>query len=505
MTLSKFIKIGSIIGIILAILASFWWVLHGDLYFSSDIARDFLLFGEIQQKGFILIGPKSSVAGLFHGPLWLYINYPAYILGGGNPLVLGYFWIFLIILFVGSCYYVGRELFNKETGWLFALMTATYMFFHVSQFFNPVGAMMIIPFCFYLIVRYLETYKLKFLIPYIILLGFMVQFQLAIGIPFYILSVALLIYKLIKTKQRWHLAALLLIAFPLLNFLIFDLRHDFLLTNGVLRYLSPESGDSVKYNYLYMLFDRTKLAIINVELLRSDPYYRNAVLGLIFIFFLLTQIRNNKYRQTYFLFIYFYLGYFVTTLINKGPILYFYFYPLFPLTYLIFSSFITNKYKYIFLFIFICVYLLNLFQVLTDISYSKNYTGRDETSWKFLHTMSEKVFDAPEKEFGYFVYTPDVIGYAPKYALTYQQKLEKEKVGAYFTKKSTTYIIVAPAAANNPFLSYTWWRENRLMITSSPSATFTFPNGYSIEKYNLSDSEVNTPHHPGIDPGLGFR
>ncbi len=504
MTLSKFIKLGSIFGIIFAVLASFWWVYVGDLHFTSDIARDFLLFNEIQQKGIILIGPKSSVAGLFHGPLWLYINYPAYLIGNGNPIVVGYFWVILSTLFVASCWYVGKELFNQETGWLFALMTATYMFFHVNTFFNPIGAMMIIPFCFYLIVKYLQTHKLKFLIPYIILLGFMIQFNLAIGIPFYILSALLLIFKLFKTKYRWHIAALLLIAFPLINFLIFDLRHQFLLTTGVLRYLSPTSGDSVKYNYLYMLFDRAKLAIINVEILRVDPFYRNAITGIFFILFLISQIKNKIHRSTYFLFLYFYLGYFVVSLINKGPILYFYFFPLFPLVFLIFSSFITGRHKYLFLFVFICIYLMNVSSIISEIKNYKTFTGRDITSWKFLNNMSSKVFNS-EKDFGYFIYTPDVVGYGPKYAFAYQTKLNKDKNISYFQKKTVTFVAAEPPPPNNPYMTYNWWKINRLKLEATPSAVITYPNGYIVEKYELKDKDVQTPFDPGIDPGLGFR
>src|SRR5688572_10815215 len=80
--------------ILLNILLSSWYVLHNDLVFNSDIARDFLLFEEISQKKIVLIGPRASgIPGLFHGPLWLYVNYPAYIIGQGNPVVVGWWWV----------------------------------------------------------------------------------------------------------------------------------------------------------------------------------------------------------------------------------------------------------------------------------------------------------------------------------------------------------------------------------------------------------------------------
>lgn len=504
--MSTLIKKISIIGIFISFLSYFWYVLNGEILFSSDIARDFLLFDEITQKHLVLIGPKSSVMGLFHGPSWLYLNYPAYFLGNGNPIALGLFWILLTFLFVYSCYFVGKKLFDENAGFLFALMTSVYMFFHVNQYFNPVGVMMLIPINFYLFIKYFEKFKLKYLITYVLISGFIIQFELAIGIPFFILSTIYLILKLIKSKHKKHIFALFLIVIPLLNYVVFDLRHEFLLTNSLVRYLSPESGDSVKYNYAYMLYDRGKLMLTNVEILRADPLYRNALMGLMFLVFLSLQLKHKKYRNTYFLFLYFYIGFFLLTLINKGPILYFYFFPLFPFVFLIFSSFITSKYSKIFLTIFFIVYLLNMITIFKDINdYSKNSLGKSEVSWKFLSTMSGNLYKGQEKTFGYFIYTPDIIAYGPKYALFYKEKLHKDKQAFYFEKKPVTYIVIAPPAKNNPYLSYEWWKTQRLNIKEKPVLTINFANGYKIEKYELNEKEVNEPFDHGIDPGLSFR
>jgi len=495
----------SFIGIFFSTLFSFWFAIHNDLNFTSDIARDFLLFNEIYVKKIVLIGPKSSVAGLFHGPAWLYLNFPAYLIGNGNPVTIEYFWIILTVLFVYSCYYVGKKLFDANTGYLFAMTTSLYMFFHINEFFNPLGAMLLIPINFYLFVRYTEKHQLKFLIPYILILGIIIQFELAIGIPLFILSAIYLLISLIKTKERLHIFCLFLVIIPLSNFIIFDLRHQFILTHALLRYLSPQSGDSIKYNYLYMLFDRLKLMTINVEILRSDPFYRNAVTGLITIIFLVIQFLDNKYKKIYLLLLYFYVGFFVLSLINKGPILYFYFFPLFPIIFLIFSSFVTSKYKYVFLIIFFVVYIMNFSTAISDMQTSKTTIGISQQSWKFLNNMASQVYKGKEKEFGYFVYTPDVIAYAPKYALSYEQRFYKNKVAFYFQKKPVTYIIVAPPAASDPYFSYNWWKTQRLKININPVSTLTFPNGYKIEKYNLNPNQIAVPFDPGIDPGLTFR
>ena len=499
----KYILSAVLIGISLFFCS--WYVLNGDVDFGSDIARDFLLFREIDAKQFILIGPKSSVEGLFHGPLWLYLNYPAYLLGGGNPVIVGWFWVSLIGEFLIPFFYIAKKLFNEASAILFVLMTVLYMSFHANSFTNPVGTMFLIPINFYIFIRYLQTLKFKYLILYIFILGLLIQFEMAIGIPFTILSFIYLFAKTYKEKKLKHMFSFLVILIPLSTFIFFDLRHDFIMFKALLRYISPESGNSIKYSPINLLIDRFSLMTTQVEFLRFNPNFRNLIVGAIFIFFLGLGLKDKKYKQIYFTFLYFYAGFFILTFINRGPILYFYFYPLFPLVFLIFSSFVTSRYKNLFLILFFVIYLLNFQNALNDINSSKNTISKIENSWKFLKNLSDKTFSGDEKELGYFIYTPDIIGYGPKYAFLYNQKNYKDKNISYFQKKNTTYIIVATPAKNNPYLSYTWWKENKVKITKKPQSSVTLENGWVIEKYELTDEEVKVPHDSGIDPGLGFR
>lgn len=502
---NKYLKVLFFILILLSLFFASWYVVNGDLTFSSDIARDFLLFGEITEKKFVLIGPKSSVMGLFHGPLWLYLNYPAYLIGNGNPLAVGTWWIILDAVFLVSVFFIAKKLFNQTTAYFATLLIALYTSFHTATFFNPIGAMFTIPLFFFTFIRYLQTQKARYLIAHVITLGVIIQFEMAIGIPFTILSFLYLFIKIIKSQNKRHLLLFFVILIPLSSFILFDLRHEFLLTNSVLRYISPQSGDSTKYNFLYMFSDRLKLMISQTEFVRPDPNFRNFLVTLVFIFFLAIQIKNNKYRQIYLTFLYFFIGFFILTFINKGPILYFYLIPQFPLVFMMFASFITSQYKKLFIAIFAVVYLLNLQTAFSDAKSSQNFRGVSESSWKFLNQMSQKVFAGEEKEFGYFVYTPDIIGYSPKYALFYQQKVSRDKKANYLTKNKVTYIVVAPPAIDNPYLSYKWWKEERIKITKDPKVVYTFPNGYKIEKYILTDEEVKVPFDKGVDPGLGFR
>ena len=350
--MSKLFKALFWFGIASSFFFASWFVLNKDLNMTSDIARDFLLYGEIAAKKFVLIGPKSSVAGLFHGPLWLYLNFPAYFIGNGNPLVVGWWWVIMSFLVLIPYYFIAKELFGKSAAYLFIIFVAFFFSFHTMGLFNPDGVMFCLPIFFYFFIKYLNTWNIKFLIAHIFMAGILIQFELAIGIPLFILSAGFLFFRILFSNHKRHLLGLLTILIPLSTYIAFDLRHQFLLFHGVLRYLSPSSGDSVKYSYAFMLYDRARLLLSQVEFVRPDPNFQNLIIGLIFVLFMLLQIKDNQYRKIYFSFLYFYVGFYALTLINKGPILYFYMYPFFPLVFLSFHSFINSRIRYLFLVVF---------------------------------------------------------------------------------------------------------------------------------------------------------
>src|SRR6266567_938188 len=101
-------------------------VRNGDIGFNTDLARDFLLLQNIQDTHKLtLLGPRSGgIPGVFHGPLWAYINLPAYLIGHGDPVAVGWFWIGLIAVLIGITYFVGKKLVNNTVGLVAAVLVA---------------------------------------------------------------------------------------------------------------------------------------------------------------------------------------------------------------------------------------------------------------------------------------------------------------------------------------------------------------------------------------------
>ena len=200
--IKKIIKTIFFILIISNIILASRWVFDGNIFFHTDIARDFLLMEDIvDNNNLTLIGPRSgAIPGLFHGPLWLYSNIPAFVLGQGDPVVVGWFWVFFYTLSVYIAYLIGNKMFGETEGLLSALLLSVVTVLQVRSLFNPYGALLLFPLFFYVLTVYLRKKDIKILLLSLFLVGLIIQFQMAFGVPILILSFFYLLYFFFKNK-----------------------------------------------------------------------------------------------------------------------------------------------------------------------------------------------------------------------------------------------------------------------------------------------------------------
>lgn len=482
---------------------SSWYVIHGDIFFTADIARDFHLLQELDEKKIVLIGPRSS-GELYHGPLWTYLNYPAYLFGKGDPVVVGWFWVVFALAATLLNYILARRMFSRNVAYLYALMVALYFSFHTRGMSHPHAAMALIPLTFACFVWYAITRKIKFLASLVVLCGILIQFELAPGIPLTMLSVGATAFLIWRKREYNHFLVFLLLPLTLGNFILFDIRHNHLLLQKLFGFITPYQGGEL-FDYSMFIKNRLWLLFSSVELLRRDPGGRNLILFLVMLVGIAVQLRDHKHVIFYRSFLYFYVGFFVLSFIDKGPILYYHLYPLFLWVFLVFCSLYTSRYKKAFLVLFIVLFVMNLDSSIGDARDAAGYIGVHKYSWKFLSGVAQKVFDGPEKAFGYFVYSPDVLGYEPKYAMFYEATRHPQKKASSFQKLSVTYLVAAPHPPADPFMKDEWWRTNQVNIRREPDEVVKFENGYKIEKYFLTAAEQRVTFDPAIDPGLHFR
>ncbi len=478
-----------------------WSVIHGDINFISDVARDMYLFEEILQKKLILIGPRASVGGLFHGPLWSYITLPGFIIGGGNPVSVGWYWIGIIAATLVVWYQVMKRLFGTASAMLGVLFTSLYFVFHSNSLFNPDGAMFLIPVFYFMVVRYRETIRLSFLVWALVILGAIIQFQMAIGVPFLLLLLPYVLFVALRGKKPVHLLAFLIIPILLSNFIFFDLRHEHILIKNAFRHLATHDSASTLSS---LFWDRITYLYSRIEFLRYGPPNGQIYSMFLFAVFLVVQLVGNIHRNKYVVFLYFFLGYFALSLLNRYNLLTHYVSPLIPFLFLIFTSFVTSRYRKTFYVLFAIMYGLNIIGAYNYIQSLNRFIGYDQYSWKALYEATSTLVTHEDGEFGYFVYAPDIVGYGPRYAMQYANRIYGNR-GHAFKKLPVTYLFIEPAARNNSFTSKDKWKRDQIHITSIPTFEKSFYNGYAFERHILTEDEQKQPFDPGVNPGLHYR
>ena len=494
----------------LCIILASWFVINGDILFYSDIARDFLLMEDIlYNKPIALIGPRSgAISGVFHGPLWLYLNLPAFILGKGNPIVVGWFWVLLYIINLIITYKIGKLLFDKHIGLIATLIVALTTISFPAGPSNPVGALILSPIFFYFLISYLKQKKIKFLVISLFILGLIIQFQIAFGGPVLILTFILILFNVIKHKKFYHLLAFLILIIPLSTYIIFDLRHNFLQTRSLINFFSQNIKNTNKNFYNWEIIKQKITHSVGSEL--NFITDRNILLNfftiiILFIgFYQVFKNKKDKNKEIYLLFLYLYFGYWLIVIFYKGIIWWHYYWPFLPLLSIIVASFIKYINKKAF-FVFIITLIACSFYTKTQlIIKTKNYFGQEKSSWLFYKNMAKTIYEDAPKNFGYFIFSDDNFGYPSWYAMNYMGKFYKNKKAIIHEKKETTYLIIDPS--DNPGYSKEWWQKNMVKIDKNPEKVFQFnKSNFRVEKYKLNELDVKKEIDPTLIKTLIFR
>ncbi len=175
-----------------------------------------------------------------------------------------------------------------------------------------------------------------------------------------------------------------------------------------------------------------------------------------------------------------------------------------PIVFMVFAALAGGKYGKLLLPILVICIITNEVAAVNFVQSSRNFIGKDKDSWKLLHQISGDVFAKSRGEFGYFVNSPDLLGYAPKYAMIYAQKTHPNVKASYFTKKPQTYVINTSTAFNpkNPVEA---WPRNAINLRVEPTSQVSYPNGYSVVHFELSPEDVAAPFNKDLDTGLLYR
>jgi 4-amino-4-deoxy-L-arabinose transferase-like glycosyltransferase len=487
-------------------------ILDGDFFYLADQARDYLLTKDIIYNNHLtLIGTHSGLGGFFHGPLWLYMLVPVYLIGGGNPLIFAYFYILIALATVVTGFILGKKLYNTWIGILIAFIlsisSSIWPYVPNTIGINPVPFVYLL--IFYFLIKFIRGNNLS-LVFATFFVGLTLQFETAAALvllPVFVLSV--LIFRLDVLKQiKIILLSIAAFVLSVSSFILFDLKHQFLMTKSLLG-ISSGLGKSNGYmefpERLYAHLNSLKGVLTSVNFSNSLPVLIIVLLIMAFgIWSVWNKKKNNKTEiKEYGVLIFIPLVMFVFFLKYPYPIYHDYVLGLtIPMAFMVGLS-VKNIWRYqlgkVLVITFIGVNSILAIQYLIPqyTAYSPNQTGG---AYKNQVEIVDWIFeDSKGKEFGYFVYDPTTYTYGMNYLMEW--KGEKTGYVPKSQKLPTTYLIMGKPLDNDNG-AHAFWKKNVIKTTGRVVTRKEFKGGVVVEKLSVGKEE---PEDPNYHQNLIFR
>ena len=216
-------------------------ILNYNFPFTMDQARDMLDIREIVVGLHpTLIGPTTSINGVFLGPFYYYFNVLPFALSGGDPAYLVHWnilWYTIAAVLIFAFNYKRDWVFGTVASLLFLMAPA---FFYSSRYFWSANPMpYVTTFYFVSLIYYVLKRDSKSSFTAGLISGLSMQFEAAFGVLFFPF---LLVYSLIR---RVHIKTILFsfagFFITLIPQILFEFRHGFVMTKTFFGELSGES------------------------------------------------------------------------------------------------------------------------------------------------------------------------------------------------------------------------------------------------------------------------
>ena len=244
----------SLIGL-LAVIVRLVPIITEKVLFHFDSARDWLWVRDLViSKKPILVGPWSSLQGVFYGPLTYYLLAIFFLLFDGQPLGGSIYALMINLLALALLYRFLKLRFGRTVSWIgLSLLAFAPLSLYISNFIFQTNQSLILG---VLILQplYRLSRRDEQALPWLaVIVGLGSQtnlFWMAFLLPY----IVFLVYWL-KLRVNWQLIvkAGVFLIIPLLPQLVFELRHDFLQLTSVMNFVK---GNNQSLGDLASLKDR---------------------------------------------------------------------------------------------------------------------------------------------------------------------------------------------------------------------------------------------------------
>ena len=234
-------------------------------FFTYDQARDDLIVKRILvDHQWTLLGPQSSMQGVYLPPFYYYTLVPVLWLARLNPVGVDVYTALVGVLTVLLLWWILREFFGKSPALMVSFLYATSpLIVELShRAWNPNTQPFFVLLMIFFLYKLFTTKKEKFLIFTSLVFGYAVNLHYG-ALSLIIIWFFAFVWGLVKLKRKWLVLfsglVLFLFGAPLL---LFDFRHNFMLTKNIWEYffvgerisLSPKAFIEPMIASTYQLF-----------------------------------------------------------------------------------------------------------------------------------------------------------------------------------------------------------------------------------------------------------
>ncbi len=293
----------SLIFILAIAIRLLYW--NGTMMFGYDQARDMFQAREVWESDhFKLLGPKTDIPGLFHGPLYWYLISPVLELSHGNPYSARALIVILNSLSIFFIYDLTKSLFNKRSALLSSLIFA--FSFEASQYArwisNPSPAVLTSTISFWALYKLLQGKKWA-LAVLLFSWGLSIQFQFFMLYQLVIFLIIWFLYKgftLPKIPIKWFVISIGGFLLSTVTFILAEFAFHFQGLAGFTGFLSTAAEINTSFtSVLLKYFDRM------VNLFYLNVWGVNFVLaGVILTILIILTLKNvSKAKNSNLLFV----------------------------------------------------------------------------------------------------------------------------------------------------------------------------------------------------------
>lgn len=279
--------------------------LSTDLLFHRDQGVHSLAIWRIwHEKKLSLLGHPSDVDGLIHAPVYYWLMLPAYALSGGDPVAASLFQIALEVLSLPLLYLALKKLFSSQTAWLTLIIyTVSYGGISLSRWLvNVTPILPLTNLLLFLLVFYPKPFSTSLVV------GIITQLNAAVGI--FLLP---LIFWHYRSRLDLKTTGLILIGFitPALPLIIFELRHNFVITQAILNF-TGQSGQGLGLSIKVLL---TNLGVLFTEL---NKFFSYPFIWFSSLFFILGLYQTRKLKDNKLILVFLLIPFLGLSLFQRG-------------------------------------------------------------------------------------------------------------------------------------------------------------------------------------------